>query len=231
MEIERFKELLNLYLDDEISSADLSDLISETRRDAERQKIFLEYCRIHKACKLLRNELNAEPAPRRSVRQTIYALGGLAAAFALLAMAGRNIVPLLDSGQDMVVNQPSEEAMERLSEFAATEVFAVIGGPRVNRLIIEPVGFSKGGRIDLSQALSMDTQLRLSGQQDEFRNAIEKLLRDASGRVSKPGFEEMLIDEGIMFDPAVGTDLSQDLQTISHRLEIQGVQNSPLPRD
>jgi len=228
MEIERFKELLNLYLDDEISSADLSDLISETRRDPERQEIFLDYCRIHKACTLLRNELNAQSAPKRSVRQTIYALGGLAAAFALLAMAGRNMVPLFDGGQDRVANQLSADSMERLPEFAATEVLAVVREPQGNRLIIEPVGFSKGGRIELGQGRSRDTQLRLRGQQEEFRNAIEKLLRDGAGRVLSNGFEEMLIDERIMFESAVDKNFSEESQTVSQLLEFEVGPKSPL---
>ena len=59
MNKEHFTELLNLYLDDEISSWDLSDLMEETRRNPERQKVFLDYCRIHKACSLLGDSFEA----------------------------------------------------------------------------------------------------------------------------------------------------------------------------
>ena len=65
MEIERFKELLNLYLDDEISSVELSKLISEIRRDPERKELLIEYCRINKACSRLSKQLNGERFGRR----------------------------------------------------------------------------------------------------------------------------------------------------------------------
>lgn len=220
MDIERFKELLNLYLDDEISSAELSELISETRRDPERQELFLEYCRIHKACTLLRNELNSDLGSRRSVRQMVYAIGGLAAAFALLVMAGRNIVPLIEGGQDAVAVQPSEEATERLPEFAATQVLAVARKPQGNRLVLEPVGFSEEGRIHLNEVRSAGAQLRLRGQQLDFRNSVEELLRDGLSRMLSPGIGEMT-EEGNVFEPAPTTDFSQNLQTVSHRFEFK----------
>ena len=45
MNQDRFIELLNLYLDEEISAADYSDLMLEVSGDPERQKIFEEYTR------------------------------------------------------------------------------------------------------------------------------------------------------------------------------------------
>ena len=46
----RFIELLNLYLDEEISADDRSDLMLEVSGDPERQEVFREYTRIHNAC-------------------------------------------------------------------------------------------------------------------------------------------------------------------------------------
>ncbi|MBT3483512.1 MAG: hypothetical protein HN457_19030, partial [Opitutales bacterium] len=80
MNQDRFIELLNLYLDEEISAADYSDLMLEVSGDPERQKIFEEYRRIYKACTRLGESFESRPV-RRSLRQTIYAIGGLAAAF------------------------------------------------------------------------------------------------------------------------------------------------------
>lgn len=102
MSQDRFIELLNLYLDEAISTEDLSDLMSETRSDPERQKVFFEYCRIHKACVQMGGPFESSPA-RRSIRQTIYAIGGLAAAFALLGMAGRNLMPYFGDQEGEVV--------------------------------------------------------------------------------------------------------------------------------
>ena len=221
MDIDRFKELLNLYLDDEISSAELSELISETRRDPERQELFLEYCRIHKACSLLRNELNAEPAGSRSVRQLIYAFGGLAAAVALLAMAGRNLVPLVSGGDELFAAQPSEVADERFPEFVATEVLAISRNPQTERLVLEPVGFMKGSQIDISNVRSAESRLRLKGQEEDFRKPIEELLRDGLGKVfGRPEFGGS-IDEIIDFETVPMNGLSQDRRVRFHRLEFE----------
>jgi hypothetical protein len=106
MNQDRFIELLNLYLDEEISADDRSDLMLEISVDPERQRIFREYTRIHQACTQLGSNFESRPA-RRSIRQTIYAIGGIAAAFALLGMAGRNLMPFMGGTQNevMVVQQ------------------------------------------------------------------------------------------------------------------------------
>ena len=117
MEIERFKELLNLYLDDEISSAELSELISETRQGSRASGVIYRILSYPQGVLAsLRNQLNGERVGRRSVRQLIYAFGGLAAAFALLAMAGRNLVPLIGGGENTIAVQPTEEATERFPD-------------------------------------------------------------------------------------------------------------------
>ncbi len=229
MEIERFKELINLYLDDEISSAELSELISETRRDPERQELFIEYCRIHKACSRLRNQLNGERVGRRSVRQLIYAFGGLAAAFALLAMAGRNLVPLIGVGEDTIAVQPTEEAPERFPEFAATEVLAVSRKPSTNRLVLQSVGFTNGSSIDINQVRSVENHLRLRIKQEDFLRSIERLLRDGMGRVPKPGFGEST-DDSQLFDIPPVSEFSPNL-TGSSRIEFEVGADSVLFKD
>lgn len=102
----RFIELLNLYLDEEISADDRSDLMLEVSGNPERRGVFREYTRIHKACAQLGSTFESRPA-RRSIRQTVYAIGGLAAAFALLGMAGHNLMPFMGGPQNetLVVQQ------------------------------------------------------------------------------------------------------------------------------
>ena len=104
MNQDRFIELLNLYLDEEISADDHSDLMLEISVDPERQKTFREYTRMHEACTQLGASFESRPA-RRSIRQTIYAIGGLAAAFALLGMAGRNLMPFMGEQNETIVMQ------------------------------------------------------------------------------------------------------------------------------
>ena len=139
MNQDRFLELLNLYLDDEISPEELAALMEETRRDPDRQRVYLDYCRIHKACGQIGSKFQSRPA-RRTIRQTVYALGGLAAAFALLALAGRNLVPFFEgqAGQAVAVEQatPQSSGPVFFPEVATTEVLAprfVAGGeePRI----------------------------------------------------------------------------------------------------
>ncbi len=53
MKQDKFVELLNLYLDHEISSADAVLLEDEIRRSPERRELYRKYCRIQKGCRLV----------------------------------------------------------------------------------------------------------------------------------------------------------------------------------
>jgi hypothetical protein len=48
-----FTELLNLYLDHEISAADAARLESEVQTNPARRRIYHQYCRMQKACKMV----------------------------------------------------------------------------------------------------------------------------------------------------------------------------------
>lgn len=109
MKDSEFIELLNLYLDHEISAADAARLEAEVQRDPNRQKIYRQYCRMQKACRLLTADFQPETAgeasgkvvafdratvaaaPRRN-SGGIYTVGALAAAAACVAIifAGRS---------------------------------------------------------------------------------------------------------------------------------------------
>ncbi len=51
-----FLELLNLYLDHEISPADAAKLEAEVQRSPARRDIYQEYCRMQKACSMLASD-------------------------------------------------------------------------------------------------------------------------------------------------------------------------------
>ncbi|OUW18339.1 MAG: hypothetical protein CBD18_02850 [Opitutales bacterium TMED158] len=124
MNQDRFLELLNLYLDNEIAPDELSELMADTRADPKREQLFLEYCKIHKACAQIGAGFRTK-ASRRSLRQTVYALGGMAAAFALLALAGRNLVPFFEGGATPLAhesNGPAQTIEPVFAELATTEV-------------------------------------------------------------------------------------------------------------
>lgn len=103
MKDREFIELLNLYLDHEISDADAVRLEAEVQANPQRRATYLEYCRIQKACQLLAAELPAAAKPAKGIlepgRQTpgsesketwagwrgaLWGAGGLAAAASLI---------------------------------------------------------------------------------------------------------------------------------------------------
>lgn len=53
MKDSEFIELLNLYLDHEISAADAARLEAEVQSNATRRRVYQDYCRMQKACKVL----------------------------------------------------------------------------------------------------------------------------------------------------------------------------------
>lgn len=69
MKDSEFIQLLNLYLDHEISAADSARLEAEVQVNPARRQIYQQYCRMQKACKVLSQDFATEagPAPDRKV--------------------------------------------------------------------------------------------------------------------------------------------------------------------
>jgi len=63
MKDSEFIELLNLYLDHEISAADAARLEAEVLKNPARRHVYQDYCRMQKACKLLAQDFVEEAAP------------------------------------------------------------------------------------------------------------------------------------------------------------------------
>lgn len=89
-----FIELLNLYLDHEISAADAARLEAEVQRHPARRQIYRQYCQMQKACTMLSADFVAAKEekkiiafePRRPAwRPAVWGLAGLAAAAACAA--------------------------------------------------------------------------------------------------------------------------------------------------
>lgn len=91
MKESKFIELLNLYVDRQISASDAALLEAEIQRNPERRKIYREYCQMQKACAILAESFRPQtlPAggqvvefPGRRSRWTAatYTMGALAAA-------------------------------------------------------------------------------------------------------------------------------------------------------
>jgi hypothetical protein len=62
MKESEFIALLNLYLDHEISAADAARLEAEVQSRPDRRKIYQQYCRMQKACKVLAADFETEEA-------------------------------------------------------------------------------------------------------------------------------------------------------------------------
>lgn len=93
MKDSKFIELLNLYVDHQITDADAAMLEAEIQQNPKRRQVYRQYCRMQKACAVLAENFRTEaPAPadsgkiveftpqRRSILRGAYAVGALAAA-------------------------------------------------------------------------------------------------------------------------------------------------------
>ncbi|MES2697676.1 MAG: zf-HC2 domain-containing protein [Verrucomicrobiota bacterium] len=105
MKDSEFIALLNLYLDHEISAEDAARLEAEVQRDPARRKVYQQYCRMQKACKMAAADFVTEPAQpaekkvvafdvaaaeattaRRARMGTFYTIGSISAAAACVAI-------------------------------------------------------------------------------------------------------------------------------------------------
>ena len=102
MKDSEFIELVNLYLDHEISTADAARLEAEVQTNAARRQIYRQYCRIQKACRMAAADFQTEPVaasaaldkkvvafdgpPRGKRARSVYAFGSFAALAACAAL-------------------------------------------------------------------------------------------------------------------------------------------------
>tara|TARA_R110002094_G_scaffold31867_1_gene44587 strand:+ start:299 stop:988 length:690 start_codon:yes stop_codon:yes gene_type:complete len=103
MKQEKFIELLNFYLDHEISLADATRLEEEIQRSPERRKMYREYCQMQKGCSLLAEEFfdvdQTEPVFAEETACAKRGFGGWHAGVGALAAACVALVVVLQSNQ------------------------------------------------------------------------------------------------------------------------------------
>ena len=149
MKDSEFIDLLNLYLDHEISAADAARLEAEVQSNPTRRRVYQDYCRMQKACKLLAQDFGTEPttdvedkivafeqasAQRGARRTTMYVVSGLAAAAACVAVVfvGRSH----NSAQSIVPSSPVAVQTAPAAPMATTEpaqMVATTTPPAANR--------------------------------------------------------------------------------------------------
>jgi hypothetical protein len=97
-----FLELLNLYLDHEITSADAARLEAEVQSNPDRRRVYHDYCRMQKACTLLAKDFSEQPAERKVVAfephrsgwgPGLFAAAGIAVAAACVTLVLVNRTP------------------------------------------------------------------------------------------------------------------------------------------
>ena len=71
MKESEFIELLNLYLDHEISAADAARLEAEVQANPARRRVYQQYCRMQKACKIVVADFQAEAARADADRKVV----------------------------------------------------------------------------------------------------------------------------------------------------------------
>lgn len=136
MKDSEFIQLLNLYLDHEISAPDAARLEAEVQTNAARRKIYQEYCRMQKACRLLSAEFETAPATEKKVvafrsgqafsggrsRTSVgYMLGTFAAAAACVAVVWVNRSPSPGATGNAPVEQPVQIAVSEVAAPASAE--------------------------------------------------------------------------------------------------------------
>jgi hypothetical protein len=135
MKDSEFIELLNLYLDHEISAADAVRLEAEVVSNPARRKTYQEYCRMQKACKMLAEEFQTDAAPEadrkvvafeieRPARRSVYLAGAMVAAAACLAVIFglRNRVPSAATTSPVVVKSLPPASGKETNVVIATTV-------------------------------------------------------------------------------------------------------------
>ena len=103
MKESEFIELLNLYLDHEISEPDAIRLEAEVQHNPARRRVYQQYCRMQKACKAIAADFHVDTAPahekkviafdplaaavaQRKRSNNFYTVGAIAAAAACVAI-------------------------------------------------------------------------------------------------------------------------------------------------
>tara|TARA_B110000037_G_scaffold210098_1_gene259994 strand:- start:246 stop:965 length:720 start_codon:yes stop_codon:yes gene_type:complete len=93
MSKDRFLELLNLYLDDEIDEKEEGELLGAIEANEEFRRIYVEYNLMSQVCSRLPEGFPVARS-RMGTVQMVYAFGGMAAALAFVFIGIQNVIPL-----------------------------------------------------------------------------------------------------------------------------------------
>jgi hypothetical protein len=161
MKDSEFIELLNLYLDHEISAADAARLEAEVQSNPDRRRVYREYCQMQKACKVLAEDFVEESAAeqkivafesarRRARTGNLYLAGTFAAAAACAAVifVGRQQqTPTPTGAADVAVTAPAPAS-------TPSAIATTVSVPSAHRApTIQPAMMTNGLSLTDSKAL------------------------------------------------------------------------------
>lgn len=124
MKDSKFIELLNLYIDHQISPADAALLEAEIQKNAERRRVYRQYCQMQKACVTLAENFRSDPPASekliemaRGTRRMAFATYamGIAAAAACVALVVVNR-PVLFQAPEASPTVATSESMSSAEE-------------------------------------------------------------------------------------------------------------------
>jgi len=137
MKDSEFIELLNLYLDHEISAEDAARIEVEVQQNPARRRLYQQYCRLQKACTLLARDFVEQAATtgstadrrivalesRRSWTTGVY-VGGLAVAAACVALAlvirSPRVTPAASQPAAVATQSPAKASADTVQGLVAT---------------------------------------------------------------------------------------------------------------
>jgi hypothetical protein len=143
MKESKFIELLNLYVDHQISSSDAALLEAEIQRTPERRRVYRQYCQMQKACVMLSENFRTQapadskvvefPAANRRFTAVTYIMG-VAAAAACVALVVVNRPVRQDVPSTVVaVSGNQADAVAQTKPLAKPSVL-----PSVSRVALQP---------------------------------------------------------------------------------------------
>jgi hypothetical protein len=168
MKDSEFIELLNLYIDHEISAADAARLEAEVQSNPARRHIYQEYCRMQKACKMLAQDFQTEPATvaekkivpfqpaavsRAARGNSFYTIGAFAAAAACVAIifVGRSRQQAAaDAGQSQPVALVAPAVVPQATVAQATPTPLSIDTPESRANALAPRSLRRGEPVQVT---------------------------------------------------------------------------------
>lgn len=163
MKDSEFIDLLNLYLDHEISAADAARLEAEVQSSPARRQVYLQYCRMQKACTVLAKDFASQAAAAeadgrkfvafepqsRNWGPSLWAGGSLVAAAACVALvfvtrapaptAQRNSLAVAAPAGGSANVAPAATFTARTAPNPAAQIARMVALPTPRRSDLQPV--------------------------------------------------------------------------------------------